>query len=152
MDGVSFVLVCFPLVDKYFGKLQSNQGAITPGVAKLDEGWTTGFLGLYYYVILPDEGDEIVRIRARMIEQNAGEDPATGSAASALASYLSLTEFKRREIRCTCTWTYEIVQGVEIGRGSKLIVKVVLADDGNSVKQVFLTGSAVTVLQGSLTT
>lgn len=144
---MSFVLVRFPLVDKYLEKLRSNQGAFTAGVAKLDEGWTTtGFLGLYYYIILPDEGDEIVRIRARMMEQDAGEDPATGSTASALASHLSLTEFKkRRESRCTCpcTCTYEIVQGVEIGRGSKL------TDDGNSVKQVLLTGSAVTVMQGS---
>lgn len=148
VDGMSFVLVQFPLVDKYLEKLRRSQGALTQGVAKLDEGWTTGFLGFYYYVILPDEEDEIVRIRARMIEQDAGEDPATGSAASALASYLSLTEFKRREGRCTCT--YEILQGVEIGRGSKLVVKVVLADDGNSVKQVLLTGSAVTVMQGSL--
>lgn len=153
VDGMSFVLVRFPLVDKYLEKLRSNQRALTAGVGKLDEGWTTtGFLGLYYYVILPDEGDEIVRIRARMMEQNTGEDPATGSAASALASYLSLTEFKKgRESRwtCPCTCKYEIVQGVEIGRGSKLIVKVVLTDDGNSVKQVLLTGSAVTVMQGS---
>lgn len=148
VDGMSFVLVRLPLVDKYLDKLRSNQGALIPGVAKLDEGWATGFLGLYYYVILPDEGDEIVRIRARMIEQDAGEDPATGSAASALASHLSLTEFERR--RSTCTCIYEIVQGVEIGRGSKLVVKVILADDGNSVKQVLLTGSAVTVMQGSL--
>lgn len=154
VDGMSFVLVRFPLVDKYLEEVRSDQGALKPaGVAKLDEGWAAGFLGLYYYVILPDEGDEIVRIRARMIEQNAGEDPATGSAASALASYLSLTEFKkgREGGRCSCSsCTYEIVQGVEIGRGSKLVVKVVLADDGNSVKQVLLTGSAVTVMQGSL--
>lgn len=153
VDGMTFVLVRFPLVDKYLEKLRSNQGAVTAGVAKLDEGWTTtGFLGLYYYVILPDEGDEIVRIRARMMEQNTGEDAATGSAASALASYLCLTEFKkRRESRwtCPCTCKYEIVQGVEISRGSKLVVKVVLTDDGNSVKQVLLTGSAVTVMQGS---
>lgn len=150
VDGMSFVLVRLPLVDKYLEKLRSNQGALVPRVARLDEGWTTGFLGLYYYVILPDEGDEIVRIRARMIEQDNGEDSATGSAASALASYLSLTEFERRE--STCTRTYDIAQGVEIRRGSKLVVKVVLADDGNSVKQVLLTGSAVTVMQGSLAT
>lgn len=88
-----------------------------------------------------------------MMEQDSGEDPATGSAASALASYLSLTEFKNRReessCTCPCTCTYEIVQGVEIGRDSKLVVKVVLTDDGNSVKQVLLTGSAVTVMQGS---
>ena len=138
VDGMSFVLVRFQLVHKYLEKLRSNQGAVTPGVAKLDEGWTTGCLELCCYVILPDEGDEIVRIQARMIEQDAGEDPATGSAASALASYHSLTELERRESKCI----YEIAQGVEIGRASKLFVKVVLAGDENSVKQVLLTGSS----------
>lgn len=71
VDGMSVVLVRFPLVHTYLEKLRSNQGEqrLQRGVAKTDEGWTmTGFLGLYYklsyYVILPDEGNEIVRIHA----------------------------------------------------------------------------------------
>jgi predicted PhzF superfamily epimerase YddE/YHI9 len=50
--------------------------------------WCVGFTGTYWYVELPrdDAGRRIFRIRMH----GSREDPATGSAASALTGWLAL--------------------------------------------------------------
>lgn len=82
------------------------------------------------------------RIRARMFSPLSGtvEDPATGSAATPLvALLLSLTQVKERD--------YLIVQGVEMGRPSRLQCKAYRATDGIRAK---VGGGCVPVLAGTV--
>jgi trans-2,3-dihydro-3-hydroxyanthranilate isomerase len=93
-----------------------------------------GRLALYCYV---REGP---RIRARMFAPLAGtpEDPATGSAATPLAALLlSLSGHQRT--------TYDIEQGVEMGRPSLLRAAAHRAPDG---VRATVGGSCVPVLRG----
>ena len=62
------------------------------------------------------------------------EDPATGAAAAALGAYLRA----RGEI--TPPASFEIVQGVEMGRPSRLTVSIVPGEEG-----VRVSGNAVTI-------
>ena len=62
------------------------------------------------------------------------EDPATGAAAAALGAYLR----DRGEI--TPPASFEIVQGVEMGRPSRLTVSIVPGEEG-----VRVSGNAVTI-------
>ena len=146
VDGMNFVLVDFPRLDDYLEKIRSDQPAIDPNVTRLDEGWSAAMIAPYYYVVLADEGDGIIRIRTRFIIEYIGEDSATGSGAAALASYLSL-----RKGEAGKTYTIKIEQGVEMGRSSKIEVEVALDDSGKSIKRVLLSGTAVAVMQGILT-
>jgi predicted PhzF superfamily epimerase YddE/YHI9 len=73
------------------------------------------------------------------------EDPATGSAASDLAAYLSLKEGKPGALL-----RYEIVQGVEMGRRSEIFIDVKL-DGKGAISELFLEGGAVRVMDGRLT-
>ena len=82
------------------------------------------------------------RIRTRMFSPLSGtvEDAATGSAATPLAALLlSLT--KDREAR------YDLVQGVEMGRPSRLLCAAHRAADGIRAK---VGGSCVPVLEGTV--
>ena len=116
--------------------------------AKLDGEWDVGFVGALFYVKTGEEegkdGSKVVRVRTRMIEGPL-EDPATGSAASDLAAYLSQTAGEASK-----TFKYEIIQGVEMGRRSEIFIEVEMNED-KSVAQLFLEGSAVQVMEGRLT-
>jgi PhzF family phenazine biosynthesis protein len=81
-------------------------------------------------------------VRTRMFFQNI-EDPATGSASAALAGYLA-------EKKGSGTWRFEFIQGVEMGRKSEISVVVNVGTDGQ-VERIELAGSAVRVMEGSLT-
>lgn len=83
------------------------------------------------------------RLRARMFAPIAGtwEDPATGSANSALGTML--LSFAKEESR-----TYDIVQGVEMGRPSRLIVTARRGPDGI---RATVGGGCVPVLAGEAT-
>jgi len=121
------------------------------GVLDREDGWGESFVAKYYFVVLKGGegvnavngrgGREVVRVRARMLELGM-EDPATGSAASALASWLALRE----------GWStrFEVTQGVEMGRRSVIGVDVALDGTGEKVKGVRLSGGAVVVMEGSL--
>jgi len=83
------------------------------------------------------------RVRTRMFSPLSGtvEDAATGSAATPLAALLlSLT--KETEAR------YELVQGVEMGRPSRLLCSAHCATDGIRAK---VGGGCVPVLSGEVT-
>ncbi|KAI1779684.1 hypothetical protein F4818DRAFT_436985 [Hypoxylon cercidicola] len=84
-------------------------------------------------------------MRTRMVEPGF-EDPATGSAASALASYLTLQE----EGRGT---RFELTQGVKMGRRSDISVETTTRESESGVELVdlWLGGTAVVVMKGSLT-
>lgn len=119
------------------------------GVLDQGEGWDHGFVARYYYVIEKKQrsngncgsGDQPKRIRTRMVESTM-EDPATGSAACALGSFLALSEHRTRN--------FEITQGVEMGRRSVIGVEVVVDWEGRKVQSVRLSGSAVPVMEGTL--
>lgn len=110
----------------------------------LDEGWTTGLICVYFFV--RDVEDSVMKqkvIRTRMMLGNL-EDPATGSSASGLTAYLTLTEGEAgKEHR------YHVVQGVEMGRRSDIGVNVTL-DGSKNIEKVELTGTAVEVSEGKI--
>ncbi|KAI2614105.1 Diaminopimelate epimerase-like protein [Hypoxylon fragiforme] len=118
----------------------------------LDEGWRGGLVSRYYYVDVGDdegkgegEGGEERSVRTRLVDAGC-EDPATGSAASALAAYLSLYE-ERKGTRLRVT------QGVEMGRESHIDVETTVretSDGGREVVDLWLEGTAVVVMRGSL--
>lgn len=82
------------------------------------------------------------------------EDPATGSAASALTSYLSL-----QHTGTPGRYKYHITQGVEMGQQSEIAVEVSTRSSdastnksgaGMAIDEVLLGGSAVLNMQGTL--
>lgn len=146
VKGMNFFLLEFTSVDA-LARLQQF-----PGRVALPEGYLgdyDGLLGVYSYVRLGtltsvDGAVMTVRLQTRMF-LGLVEDPASGSAASALGSYLALTTAGRARVR-----VFEITQGVEMGRKSEIRVKVVLTEEG-VVKEVELGGGAVGVMEGVLT-
>ena len=146
VKGATFLLIRLPSVSDYLEKLRLHPAPITPASDDvLDEGWTPSFLGLYFFVILQDSDRGVTKIRSRMIEPEILEDPATGAAACALCSYLTLEAGGRGT-----TLAYEIEQGVEMCRPSMIQVQVILDDTGKAVKQVTISGSAVLVTEGTI--
>lgn len=119
----------------------------------LDEGWRTGLVLSYFFVDLGVE-DGVQRLRTRMF--GSREDPATGSAASALCAYLTLTSAGDSAAATPATGVekgevrkkYHITQGVEMGRRSDIFVEVALQEGGREVKEVVLSGTAVKVMEG----
>ncbi|MDP3749461.1 MAG: PhzF family phenazine biosynthesis protein [Phenylobacterium sp.] len=100
----------------------------------------------------PDFGDRLSlhlyardadRIRARMFAPNSGtvEDPATGSANATLAALLL-------SLSGEASGAWDIVQGVEMGRPSRLRATAHRADDG---VRATVGGGCVPVLRGEAT-
>lgn len=73
------------------------------------------------------------------------EDPATGSAASALTAYLALTEGSAQQ-----TLDYVLTQGVEMGRRSDIQIQVQMSEE-TGIDKLVLGGAAVRVMEGRLT-
>ncbi|HEY7612918.1 MAG TPA: PhzF family phenazine biosynthesis protein [Gemmatimonadales bacterium] len=90
-------------------------------------------------------GNGGVDLRARMFAPGVGisEDPATGSAAAALAGYLAA---ERGPENGTVRWLVE--QGVEMGRPSRL--HVACDRSANRISAVRVGGSSVLVSEGRL--
>lgn len=109
----------------------------------LDENWKDTFVGTYFFVRTGKRAEGVSTLRTRMIEGQL-EDPATGSAASGLAAFLSLTEGNANE-----ALKFHITQGVEMGRRSEIFIDVELASD-RSISKVYLEGGAVAVMEGRL--
>ncbi len=82
-------------------------------------------------------------IHARMFQPLGGipEDPATGSAAAALAAFLGQLDNQSA--------TFDITQGVEMGRPSKITAEVVV--ENAKPVAVSIEGQAVRTMQGTLT-
>ena len=96
-----------------------------------------GFFSLHLYVRDPSDASSI---RTRMFAplSNIPEDPATGSAAAALAALLATFDGPGRDQR------YEITQGVEMGRCSDIVATV-------SGGRVRVGGPCVPMQRGVLT-
>lgn len=109
-------------------------------IAAFDAGvkaWPTlnGRLATYLYA----QGRDAIRTRMFAPHFGVIEDPATGSAAVALAAYLlSLDEDAEED-------GYELIQGVEMGRPSRLSCKARRAADGI---RATVGGGCVPVLKG----
>ncbi|KAI0380125.1 Diaminopimelate epimerase-like protein [Hypomontagnella monticulosa] len=144
--GMTFVLVKLPSLESLARVTSASRldfDALPSPL--LDEEWRDSFVCRYYYVDMGTEGDERL-VRARMVELGF-EDPATGSAASALASYLTLHEERKGT-------KFRVTQGVEMGRTSDIRVETTTREgDGGAVELVdlWLGGTAVVVMKGTLT-
>ncbi|KAF3064014.1 hypothetical protein GL218_01976 [Daldinia childiae] len=157
VKGMTFVLVRLPSLE-LLARVSTGYRLDFGNLPKplLDEGpWGDSFVCRYYYVDVggeveeeEDGGDGARVIRARMVEVGF-EDPATGSAASALAAYLTLGEGKAGR-------RFRVTQGVEMGRKSDISVETTTreregADGGVELVDLWLGGTAVVVLKGTLT-
>jgi len=112
----------------------------------LDEGWDQSLVGAFFYTFPEglNAGSGLVKLRTRMVEAGVGEDPATGSASCALASYLAMMHGRAGQLI-----DFELTQAVEMGRKSDISVQIQLGES-KEVKQVKLGGSAVAVMEGKL--
>lgn len=150
VNGVAFVLVKLPSLKALGAVNKEWLDFASLDTPLLDEGWRESFVGRYYYVDVGggdfESGVKKRRLRTRMVEVGF-EDPATGSAASALCSYLTLAEEKRGT-------KFEVTQGVEMGRRSVIHVETTVKqgqdEDELKLDDVFLGGTAVVIMKGSL--
>lgn len=152
--GMTFLLVELPSLEHLGRVTTAKRLDLGNYVSLLDAGpWGHGFVSRYYYVptaATPPDGaaDDVVTtktFRARMVELGF-EDPATGSAASALACHLSIVG-RDDEVR------YRITQGVEMGRKSDIEVTAVVGageQGAREIKEVRLSGTARVVMTGNL--
>lgn len=115
----------------------------------LDEGWTPSFTGVMYYRLLDpyresEGGAMIWKLRVRMMAINL-EDPACGSGSCALSAHLALSNWKLSQ-----SHRFDIEQGSEMGRSSKILVAVELNEDGSRVMDMTLAGQAAFVAEGKI--
>jgi predicted PhzF superfamily epimerase YddE/YHI9 len=132
--------------------------ALKPGAnptIDLDEDWAPSFTGIMYYRFVSSDD------RAGIDEQDGGqdettiwnlavrmmaidiEDPACGSGACTLAAYIALNNSQRGR-----SHHFLIGQGVEMGRESRIIVKILLNEERSRVEEIRLAGQAVFVAEG----
>lgn len=152
VKGVSQIFVKLPNLTALKSLASASGGEMVPTKSTsqggyLDDGWGgDGLIVLYFYVLdVWDEPTKKSVIRTRMIVGNL-EDPATGSAASGLAAYLSLVDSNSSR----SSYDYDIVQGVEMGRRSEIGAKVVLSENGRNIQSLQLSGRAVKISEGKI--
>ncbi|KAF7534657.1 hypothetical protein G7Z17_g13330 [Cylindrodendrum hubeiense] len=145
VKGMTFALVNLPDLD-HLAIVTTSVSPFHPHQL-LDDGWQQGHLSKYFFVNTgqrEEDGKTIFSIRSRMME-SAMEDPATGSAACALSSYLTLGQPDLQNQ----TFRFEIDQGVEMGRESNIVVEVALRD--SKIDTVKLSGTATQIMRGHVT-
>jgi PhzF family phenazine biosynthesis protein len=143
VKGMSFIVAKMPDLETLAKQNKSFRENSYVDLDGLDEGWQVGLLATYYYVDLGIDESGTRQIRTRCLSM--GEDPATGSAASALTCYLALQE---RPVDRTIR--FKVTQGVEMGRKSDISVEVTKTSDGKAIEKVVLSGTAVKIMEGSL--
>ncbi|KAI1767256.1 Diaminopimelate epimerase-like protein [Hypoxylon sp. FL1150] len=144
--GMTFVLVRLPTLE-LLARITEAARLDFAGLPAplLDEAWRDSLVCRYYYVDVDSKQEGTRSLRTRMVELGF-EDPATGSAATALGAYLTLEE-ERKGTR------FEVTQGVEMGRRSDISVETMTRETDGAVELVdlWLGGTAVVVMKGSLT-
>lgn len=147
VKGMTFALIELPSVEVLASAKIGIMGEMP--VELLDEEWNDKWVSRrYYYVWLGKheaDGQTVYKLRTRMIRPDM-EDPATGSAACCLASYLSLHVLQEKNIR------FEMTQGVEMGRESTILVDAQV-DDSNgqrTLKALYLGGKATPIMSGHI--
>src|SRR2546425_38737 len=125
----------------------SGRDAVRRARMRLDV-WEKG-LAMYWsphaYVFAFDAEDPAHDLRARMFGPAVGvaEDPATGSAATALGGYLGV-----RDARAGGTLRYVVEQGFEMGRPSLLEIEV--DKNAGAIAEIRVGGSCVLVSEGTI--
>ncbi|KAL4890270.1 hypothetical protein BDV59DRAFT_184676, partial [Aspergillus ambiguus] len=155
VKGMSQVHVELPSLEALAATESPVGGEVVPCDAAsqggyLDDGWEgSGLLLLYFYVPnVYDEATGKTVIRSRMFLRTF-EDPATGSAASGLVAYLTLTASDASK----SVFDYHVVQGVEMGRRSDIGLTVKLTEDIGATRKIetlTLKGSSAQVSTGEL--
>ncbi|KAK5082043.1 hypothetical protein LTR05_007185 [Lithohypha guttulata] len=144
VKGMNFALVDLSADQKLLDQVKVTKDDILR-YEDLDEGWQQeGLLGNVFYYVRPEQDDRVVRIAQRVIVIEL-EDPATGAASAALTAYLALKRGGAGK-----NYSFEIDQGVEMGRAGKIFVEVGLNKAGDGVESVELKGQAVEVMKGTL--
>lgn len=146
VQGMTFVLVELDTLEALAaGRLGNESANILADSGILDKGWEYKTpIGVYLYVRNAEiEDGSVEAIRTRMFIRGI-EDPATGSAASALTAFLALEEADVKGVQRA----WKVVQGVEMGRRSEIGVKVALTL--NRIDTIELSGTAVVVSQGQI--
>jgi PhzF family phenazine biosynthesis protein len=157
VKGMTFVLVQLPSLGDL--AIASQTPMKCSHQQLLDDGWQETFLARYHYVQLSRtendtaaEAKVTYEIRTRLLEI-AMEDPATGSAASALSSYLSLKEGLSGN-QPKKSFKFIVTQGVEMGRESNITVETEIAaiegGSGAKLTKLRLSGKAKRVMRGVL--
>ncbi|SRR5258708_817129 len=123
VKGMTFALVKLASLET-LSKAKPTGIRLNPAIAGLHGGGesSVAFLGVYLYCVTGEEKDvnesivlaKKITIQSRMIAGSL-EDPATGSAASSLSSFLTLTSEVEGIHR------FVITQGVEMGRKSDIL-------------------------------
>lgn len=149
VHGMTWVLVELDTLEALAAAALGNASAnILADSGILDEAWDyKAPIGVYLFVRhaeVAEQGVEVVR--TRMLIRGL-EDPATGSAASALTGYLTLAEKEQRGIKRE----WKIAQGVEMGRRSEIGLRVELRKQGIAgIETIELSGTAVVVSEGTI--
>lgn len=144
VNGMSQLFIELQSLEALAAVTPATGGELVSAAKYLDEGWKAGLVCVYFFVRSVE--DSVLKrkvIRSRMMLGTL-EDPATGSSASGLAAYLTLTEGQAGQDH-----QYHVVQGVEMGRRSDIGVGVTL-DAEKKIEQVVLTGTAVSVSEGKV--
>ncbi|KAK3954547.1 Diaminopimelate epimerase-like protein [Pseudoneurospora amorphoporcata] len=151
--GMTFLLAKLPSLEHLAKVSTAKRLDFNKVGGLLDKGeWEGGFVCRYYYVPTEEErrdeksGRKEFKFRTRMVELGF-EDPATGSAACTLASYLTVSG---REVGGA---RFELTQGVEMGRQSEIEVETTAVEEEGGevkVKDLYLGGTAVVVTKGEM--
>ena len=117
---------------------QFKRLSLDPGMTGANAGVEDAFL---VYVYCRNSSDEV---SARMFGPLHGipEDPATGSAAGALAGLLAQRDNIDGHMR------YQITQGIEMGRPSRIVVDVERIN--GQISTIKISGECVEVIKGTL--
>lgn len=150
VKGMTFLLTRLPSLEHLARSAPVNRLDFAK-IELLDEGeWHESFVARYYYVSSADsrasDGSREFALQTRMVELGF-EDPATGSAACTLASYLAISEKVEKGAR------FAITQGVEMGRRSDITVDAVVTETASGtvqLKELYLGGTSVVVMTGSI--
>ncbi|KFY13662.1 hypothetical protein V492_03114 [Pseudogymnoascus sp. VKM F-4246] len=152
VKGLTFAMVELPSNDI----LSTVSGSLDAKKLRgsLDHPWFDGgLLGTWYFVNNGRNEDGTVQVSARMVTHNGQlEDPATGSAASAFSVYFArrvLGDGEKDGPGSSVT-SFDITQGEDMGRLSKIKTEVELDSKTAAVKRVVLGGSAVQVMEGHI--
>ena len=113
------------------------------------EYFDDGLCGFFFFCFQSEGNDGVTKLRTRMIHDTM-EDPATGSASSALAVFLTLHHSSKKQGSGRQVRKFEMTQAVEMGRKSIIGVEVTTDESGQKVEKVLLSGSAVEVMEGSI--
>lgn len=134
--GLKFLLV--PLRDR--DAVRRSRVRVEPFEQTL-QGWWTDMVLVFSRD--PERGGAGARARMYAPGVNVPEDPATGSAAAALAGYLAA-----RDPRAEGTLAWTVEQGYEMGRPSQIEIEADKA--GGEITAIRVGGSAVMVMEGEI--